>query len=309
MPHTLMLAYHPLVTMQTPQEDRQAGGLLAIADAAMPQLLTLWRGLFTDVRQAVRLRTLIEALRVHLLEGRNYLAQLWERYVEDPAWSLLVAVGATVMQQAFAFQERAIRRLTHDLTPLLPDATAAQQALEAYVGTEIRDITQTSMSTVQRMLRGGQVTGQSPTALARTLQQELGLTPRQHAAVEHMRLRLTAEGRPASEITRLLNQAIQQGLQRRALTISKTESVRLVHLGSHQAWQSAVGAGRVDVEQLRRYWRVRAGACADHCAPIPGMNPLGVGLYEQFQTPDGPTLLPPQHPQCRCGVTVRLRAA
>lgn len=309
MPHTLTLTYQPRLSLHAEREDERGGGLLAVADAAVQQLLTLWRGLFTDVRQAVRLRTLAQALDIHPLEGRNYLAQLWERFVEDPAWSLLVGLGASVMQAGFAVQERAIRRLTRDTTPLLPDSAASQQALDAYVGTQIRDIMQTSLATVQRVIRAGTQAGQSPTALARDLQQVLGLTPQQERALQGMRTRLEAQGKPAPEITRLLDQATRQGIQRRALTIARTESVRLAHMGSHQAWQSAVASGRVDVERLRRYWRVRAGACVEHCGPIPGMNPEGVGLNEAFQTPDGPVLLPPLHPSCRCSVTMRVRGA
>jgi len=33
-----------------------------------------------------------------------------------------------------------------------------------------------------------------------------------------------------------------------------------------------------------------------------------VGLYEPFQTPLGPVLSPPLHPQCRCAVSGKVLA-
>ena len=307
MPHTLLLDYQPLPVLHERRRRTGPAALLAVADAALRRLLTLWRGLFRDVRQAVRHRALVQALGVHGLEGRNYLAQLWEQRVEQPVRRLLGALGAEVMTEAGDVATPTLSRLARQPVAVRPELDASQQALAQYIGTQLRDITQGSLQTVQRVIRDGQQAQQSVETIARSLEQVLGLTPRQYQALQAMRQRFVAQGKPAREITRLLDQAIRQGLQRRALTIARTESVRLAHLGAHQQTLAAVQAGMLDVERIQRYWQTAPGACPDLCAPIPGMNPEGVGLDEAFQTPSGPMLLPPSHPNCRCSVITRLR--
>jgi hypothetical protein len=178
-----------------------------------------------------------------------------------------------------------------------------QQWVEQYVGTTVRDMTQTSMLTVQWVLRGGTQDGLASRTIARNVRQVLGLTPRQQRALETLRQRLAAQGIPANEIQRHVRDATTRGLAQRAKMLAEYQALTLAHQGAHEATVQAVARGVMAPEQVRRRWVITAGACVTICVPIRGMNPPGgVGLYEAFETPAGPLMYPPAHPACRCGI-------
>lgn len=93
----------------------------------------------------------------------------------------------------------------------------------------------------------------------------------------------------------------------RARTIARTEAIRATNIGVHDAWQQAIASGAVSGSLVRRQWIVaRDERTCEVCGPIPRMNPkIGVEPDKSFKTPDGPQMLPPMHPNCRCTVFYR----
>jgi hypothetical protein len=304
MPHAVRLQYAPVFSAHARQRPRRRG-LLQVATSAIPALTTLWRGLFADARNAVRIDALAQALDVHALEGRSYVAQVWEQTVEQPARALLPALADTMLREART-DEHAGTAALHPVAVLAVGA-APGAAVAQYMGREVRDITQTSLRAVHRVIRAGMQEQQSLTTIARTVKQVIGLSPQQQRTLERLQQTARTAGTRAPALRRLVDDAARQGVQRRAETIAQTEAVRLTQLGAHQVWESAVQQGAVAAEDVRRYWQLGPNPCPDLCVPIPGMNPDGVGLYEAFQTPEGGVLLPPMHVNCLCSVTTRLR--
>jgi hypothetical protein len=304
MPHAVLLQYAPAVSVHARPRPRRRG-LRQVATAAIPALTTLWRGLLADARTALRVDALAQALDVHALEGRSYVAQVWEQTVEQPARVLLPALAETILRAARDDEHAGTAALLP--VALLAGRAAPGSAVEQYIGREVRDITQTSLRAVHRVIRTGMQAQQSLTAIARTVKQVIGLSPQQQRTLETLQRTLTAEGTRASDLGRLLDHAARHGVQTRAETIARTEAVRMTHLGAHQVWETAVQQGTVAAAQVRRYWHLGPKPCPALCVPIPGMNPDGVGLYEAFQTPNGGVLLPPMHVNCMCSVTTRLR--
>ncbi len=90
-------------------------------------------------------------------------------------------------------------------------------------------------------------------------------------------------------------------LNRRALNIARTESLRAAHAGQREGWKQAVEQG-VLPKTARRFWVVTPDErlSLEH-ALIPGMNEDGRGLDEPFDTPDGWFMDPPIRTNCRCG--------
>ncbi len=93
----------------------------------------------------------------------------------------------------------------------------------------------------------------------------------------------------------------------RAETFARTASLQAANESAALGWRTAIDAGTVRASEVRRYWVVaRDERLCERCAPIPDLNPDGVGLDEPFKTPDdGFVMAPTLHPNCRCTVYIR----
>jgi len=92
-------------------------------------------------------------------------------------------------------------------------------------------------------------------------------------------------------------------INRRALNIARTETLRASHAGLTESWKQAQAQG-VLPDTARRFWIVTPDdRLCPICVQVPVMNPSGVDMEEPFETPEGPVLNPPAvHPNCRCSV-------
>jgi hypothetical protein len=183
--------------------------------------------------------------------------------------------------------------------PLQPGTAAVHQAIDAYVGTQIQAISETTREAIRAVLQTGWQTGQPLAEVTRAVQAVLGLTPRQAQTVARLQARLTAEGRTPLQIQRAVATASRVALRQRALQIARTEAQYASNLGSHLALLRSVDAGLLDAQAVRRVWTtaVDEALCPD-CAPVPSMNPDGVGVQEPFHTPLGDTPLRGRYHLC-----------
>lgn len=94
----------------------------------------------------------------------------------------------------------------------------------------------------------------------------------------------------------------------RSRTIARTEAIRATNMGIQDAWQQALDKGAVKEDLTRKKWIVAADErTCEICGPIPGLNPpKGIKHQQSFVTPEGPQMLPPMHPNCRCTVFYRV---
>ena len=117
-------------------------------------------------------------------------------------------------------------------------------------------------------------------------------------------------GKPLSkaQIDKMVGAYERKYLAYRARTIARTEALRTTNIGVQDAWQQAIDKGTVSEALVRKRWIVaRDERLCAVCGPIPKMNPkVGVPHSQPFKTPDGPTMLPPIHPNCRCTVSYRV---
>lgn len=96
----------------------------------------------------------------------------------------------------------------------------------------------------------------------------------------------------------------QRLIQKRAMMIARTETLRAAHAGLHESWQQARQQG-VLPDRTRRFWIVTPDErlSIEH-SRIPGMNPQGRGLNDPFFTTEGTHMYPPSRPNCRCSVAL-----
>lgn len=112
-------------------------------------------------------------------------------------------------------------------------------------------------------------------------------------------------GRPLtkSQIDKMVAGYRRKSIKNRAENIARTESLRAAHLGVQEQWEQSIQQGIVQADEVKRFWRVALDErLCKICRPIPSLNSSGVGLRQSFNTPVGPTMLPPVHPRCRCTV-------
>lgn len=104
-------------------------------------------------------------------------------------------------------------------------------------------------------------------------------------------------------IEQLVQDYADNYLDYRAATISRTESLRAANEGLRDGYQQAADRGVFPEEAVTRQWlaAIDERTCPV-CLSIVENNPDGVGLYEDFQSDDGPAGDPPIHPNCRCTV-------
>jgi len=139
---------------------------------------------------------------------------------------------------------------------------------------------------------------------------------RRLSAVERQRARsiMSAGGERSTRVDALVSRYHDSLVNRRARNIARTEVHRAFVEGQDELWRQATAEGLIDPATTRRVWIVTPDdrLRPDHAA-VPGMNPSGVALGEQFQTPVGPVDGPGQSGDpafdigCRCTTALEFR--
>lgn len=112
---------------------------------------------------------------------------------------------------------------------------------------------------------------------------------------------------PAAQIDKMVEAYARKYRQFRSQTIARTEALRSTNFGVQDAWRQIIEQGAAPEALVRRQWIVaKDERLCEVCGPVPSMNPKkGVPFGQAFSTPNGPYMLPPLHPNCRCTVFIR----
>lgn len=206
-----------------------------------------------------------------------------------------------------------------------------QARLREIVDSLIGDLTDSAKSTINSVVLDGVRAGDSFTDIADNIRDTISLTPSQAQAVANYRRSL--ENLDPNSLQRALRDsnfdgaiqdAIDSGellsdtvisdavdaylenyLDYRANTISRTESLRASNAGLRESYQQADEQGVIPSEAVTRQWLLSADESPPPCpvcSSVVENNPDGVALDEDFQSDDGAVGDPPLHPNCRCTV-------
>ncbi len=133
----------------------------------------------------------------------------------------------------------------------------------------------------------------------------LGTITRRLSGADMVQIRSRVEGGTLTPdfINDMEAQYAERLISLRAETIARTETLDATNFGAQESWRQAVDEGYLPAE-AKQFWIVTPDdRLWPICVEIPGMNPDGVGLDEQFETPEGPVDRPPApHPNCRCSI-------
>ena len=312
MPLTILVAARPAQRrfVDTPSRVPEWQLLHREADRAYPQLRTLWSTVFSDYRADLDTDAMRAALRSgNLLDVERLIAPAWRQVSDAVRLPLQLLLRETAQRSAEAVLPATEATLGAEIAVqfgvVVPEALTA---IETYAGTQIVGIGETTLKNVRAVIRSGFEEGRSMTQQMRDLEAFVGLTPRQTEAIEALRSRLLDSGKTRAQAQQAVDRAARRALQLRVENIARTESIWSAHAGNHALLQEAARQGTLDRESYRRFWLTTPDdrTCTTVCTIIPGMNPAGVRLDEPFQTPVGPVMFPPAHPQCRCSVNGRV---
>jgi len=170
-------------------------------------------------------------------------------------------------------------------------------------GKLITMISDTTRETLKDVIVRAFNEGRPPLVAARDIINHIGLTPRLAMAVANHRSLLEQEG--AKEIEAKVQRYAERLLRYRARMIARTETKEAAIKGQQLLWEQAQRDGLLS-QQARKFWLLSADPCKQICRPIPGLNPNGVLVSANFSTPAGSLQGPPGHPNCRCGMTMRV---
>ena len=179
--------------------------------------------------------------------------------------------------------------------------TRVLQFSALYSGQLITLIGETEREAIRQLITDALTKGQPPLQTAREIRQFIGLTRPQAQALIRFREALEASGMRADLIERRIETRTRRMINHRARMIARNESMQAAVRGQYELWIDVQNQGLVVEGAVRRFWVVTPDdRLCQICAPIPRMNPNGVGLLEAFDTPAGPKLIAHAHIVCRC---------
>jgi hypothetical protein len=198
--------------------------------------------------------------------------------------------------------------LAFDMTN--PQAIAVARAI---AGELVTNVSAETRAAINGMVESAFSDGLYPARLAKLIRPTIGLTTRQAESLRKFELDAWAEqlqlhpGATPEQVATLVAEKVAKQseimLNRRAILIARTETLKCSNGGQSALWNQAVGKGLLDPKKTRKVWIVAAD---DRLCPICEDMPLmpenqQVRLNQSFTTGDGAKVeYPPAHPDCRC---------
>ena len=205
----------------------------------------------------------------------------------------------------------------------------------------VREWLSAQRGAANQALTEGVRAGMNPIAQARVFRASTGLTQFQEASVQNYRTLLTRvsqgdtealtrslrdhrfdpsirraarTGKPLTraQIDTMTGRYRARAIKRRAETIARTESLRAVHAGNHDAFRQAIEAGNIRNNEIARTWvsatdeRVRPDHTEANGQEVMGIEEPFIVGGEAMLHPGDINASPDQTINCRCAVTTRI---
>jgi hypothetical protein len=316
----------------TPAEQRAYDRLIRIADGLAPGLQFAWRRAVAQLRDSLQF-----SAAVTLLERGNIDALLTLLF-DTPA----AQVALSGLRQSFAEAlAGAIGPTMRGLPPIGPLRLRVAapvlnpelvQAVRQWEDAAFRRVVTEMREGVRAVVADGVTRGVGPRHLVSALRAptgEVGLTAYDARILASFREQLRTDPTTAlrralrdrrfdrtvrkgalteAQIDRMVEAYRKKLITWRAETFARSASVQAANQAGTVAWAELIRTGGVAESNVRRFWIVASDErTCPRCAPIPSLNPDGVGFREAFRTPeDGLVMHPTIHPNCRCTTWVRV---
>ena len=243
-----------------------------------------------------------------------------------------VAAGASVVYVTSATQTaKYLERTTGLVVDYNQEHVRATKYLQENNFRLVQNLSGEQTAVLRAALVEANRAGQNPRVTARQMMDNLGLTPRQQAAVANYRrlleagsaraLRLALHDKRIKNIKDLSPEQIDKMvasyraryIRYRAEVVARTEALRAVHAGVIEMYDQAIETGVLPPQELQRKWftardsRVRGHHVSMHGQLRPVNKPFVSGQGNLLMYPGDPSAPASDVVQCRCVVTTRFR--
>lgn len=260
-----------------------------------------------------------------------------DSYSVQMGWVVPSVIGAVTSKQLDSLKNKF--KSTNIVLSFDPTNPRAAEVMRRQRDRFIREITEGQREAIRDTVANGLAAGKAPRAIAREVQQTIGLTEAQRGyvasyqrsleqgsadalnrAVRDRRfdstVRATVEGGDpltADQIIRMTERYRDRMLALRAETIARTEAVTAVSVARQEAFEQALEQTNTPNEAVERVWRISGGGrTRDSHAP---MDRQVRGLNEPFTSGAGVPLMYPgdssapagERINCRCVVVYRIK--
>lgn len=182
--------------------------------------------------------------------------------------------------------------------------SAAKELALGYVyqsGAEmVGGISANTRTQIQRLVARGVTDGKGIPSIARGIRRSIGLSDRDAKALENYVKRLKEKDLPASKIKSLTAKYKESKIRSRAETIARTEYRKARNIGQDMAWEMAIAEGEIP-KSAQREW-----IAADPCPICAQFDGEVAKVGEPFRAGGYTFVRPPAHPNCRCGMALKV---
>lgn len=227
---------------------------------------------------------------------------------ERVAFEALALASAAVLVDA---QNAAARRAGIKLEYFVPGSGVKKGATRVPIdmdwvrkraAKQVVEITREQREKIRGVLSRALREDQRPTTIVREIKRVVGLTSREHDAVDRKRSLLESSGVSQKKVEREVDAYAERLRSLRAERIARTEAVAAETQGQQAAWEDAIESGEIE-EDSEKEWIASGDACEEICQPMDGER---VAIDEQFTLPNGESVDGPgAHPHCLCGMVLR----
>lgn len=303
-----------------------------------PKVIAAFQRAVHEVKQSIDMRALTEACANHSVHDAQEVVDAKAQWTKHLNGQFRILIHNAYHEGALIGAKQIIRN-PKKVAKAGPSLNITNQKAVDYLAESlpelIKEITEQQALAVQEILLDGINMGHSAVEMAREIRDSVGLTEAQaqyvqnfraqlesgenlgYTPVDERRLSATDQQMATDEfnspevdmgtIDLLVDKYAFSLTNLRAETIAVNEIHDASIQGQEDLWKSAVDLGYLDPSLTRRNWlgtddgRERE----DHIA-VPEMNPDGVGIDEDFDTPVGPVHAPGQSGipefdiRCRC---------
>lgn len=230
----------------------------------------------------------IKEMMVHVDAAMKIFKEELQTRMEEALLSTLIEGGK--LASATAKSQEDFRTAQVVLSFNVEDTAAATWA-RSNAATMVKGVSDVTQRGMQEAIALGFEDGIAPKKLSRNLQNMIGLSEFDAAAVSAVSAQSGASA-GAALADRLI--------KRRSNVIARTETIRAANAGQSIFWQQAVNNGLLTGMELREWIVTPDDRLCEICEPMEGQR---VGLNDEFETGDGDRVFsPPAHPSCRCAV-------